>query len=69
VKYVSERKIGGSIEVMGRPGRRHKQLLDDLKQSSKYCILKKKGYFILLGTYFERGYGFVVRRTMEGMNR
>jgi hypothetical protein len=28
--------------VMGRLGRRRKQLLNDLKQNSKYCKLKKR---------------------------
>ena len=55
--------------MIGRPGRKRKQLLVDLKQSSRYCELKKKKeealYFILWGTNFERGNGLVVRRTME----
>ena len=28
--------------MIGRPGRKRKQLLVDLKQSSRYCELKKK---------------------------
>jgi hypothetical protein len=32
LKQVIERKIEGRIEVMRRLGRRHKQLLDDLKE-------------------------------------
>jgi len=67
IKYVIEGKIGGSIEVMGRRGRRCKQLLDDLKQNSRYCKLKKKEalYFTLWKTHFGRGYGPVVRQTVE----
>jgi hypothetical protein len=32
LKHVIEGKIEGRIEVTGRRGRRHKQLLDDLKE-------------------------------------
>jgi hypothetical protein len=33
LKHVIEGKIEGSIEMMGRRGRRHKQLLDDLTET------------------------------------
>jgi hypothetical protein len=33
LKYVTEGKINGRIEVTGRQGRRYKQLLDDLKET------------------------------------
>ena len=34
LKHVIEGKIEGMIEVMGRRRRRHKQILDDLKETS-----------------------------------
>jgi predicted urease superfamily metal-dependent hydrolase len=37
-KYVIE----GDIEGIGRQGRRHKQLLDDLKQTRRYWKLKEE---------------------------
>jgi hypothetical protein len=66
LKYVIEGKIVGRIEVTERRGRRHKQLLDDLK--------KKKGHWKLREealdrpqwrSLFGRGYGPVVRPTTE----
>jgi hypothetical protein len=35
LKYVSEGKIEGRIEVTGRRGRRRKQLMDDLKEKKR----------------------------------
>ena len=35
-QQVIERKIDRRTEVMGRRGRRHKQLLDDLKAKKQY---------------------------------
>jgi hypothetical protein len=34
--------IEGKIEVMGRGGRRRKQLLDDLKETRRYRKLKEE---------------------------
>jgi hypothetical protein len=34
--------IEGKIEVMGRRGKRRKQLLDDIKEMRSYWKLKKK---------------------------
>jgi len=48
IKYVIEGNIGGSIEVMRRTGRRRKQLLNNLKQNSRYCKLKKRKHYISL---------------------
>jgi hypothetical protein len=42
LKHVIEGKIEGRIEVMGRRGRRRKQLLDDLKEKTGYRKLKDK---------------------------
>jgi hypothetical protein len=64
------RKDGGSIEVMGRRGRRRcKQLLDELKEKRGYWKLKEEALDrTLWGTRFGRVYGPVVRRTAEWMN-
>jgi len=42
LKYVIEGKIGRSIGVAGRRGRRRKQLLDDLKKKRGYWKLERK---------------------------
>jgi hypothetical protein len=41
LKHDIEGKIERRIEVMGRQGRRHKQLLDDLKETRGYWKLKE----------------------------
>jgi hypothetical protein len=61
-----ERKLEGRIEMMGRQGRRRKQLLDDLKEKRRYWKLEEEALdCILWRTRFGRGYGPVVRQTME----
>jgi len=40
VKHVIEGKVEGRIEVMGRRGRRRKQLPEDLKEKKGYRKLK-----------------------------
>ena len=40
LKHVVKRKIEGSIQVMGRWGRRHKKLMDGLKEKKVYWRLK-----------------------------
>jgi hypothetical protein len=40
IKHVIEGKIEGKIEVMGRGGRRCKQLLDDIKGKRGYWKFK-----------------------------
>jgi len=58
-KHITRGKLEGSIKVMGR-GRKHKQLLDDLKENRGYCKLKEKTLdHTLWGTDFGKGYGFV----------
>ena len=43
---------------MGSRGRRHKQVLDDLKEKSGYCKLKGEAQGCnLQKTHFGRGYG------------
>jgi hypothetical protein len=66
LKHSFEGKIEGRIEVTGRRGRRHKQLLDDLKEKRGYCKLKEEVLDrTLWRTHFGRGYGPVVRQTAE----
>jgi hypothetical protein len=36
LKHVIEGKVEGRIQMMGRRGRRRKQLLDDLKEKRRY---------------------------------
>jgi hypothetical protein len=42
LKHVTEGKLEGRIEMTGRRGRRHKQLLDDLKGKRRYWKLKEE---------------------------
>jgi hypothetical protein len=42
LKHVIEGKIEGKIEVMGRRGRRCKQLLDDFKEVREYWKLEEE---------------------------
>jgi hypothetical protein len=64
LQRVIEGKIKGGTEVTGRRGRRHRKLLDDLKE--------RRGYFHLMEealgrsmwrARFGRGFGPVVRQT------
>jgi hypothetical protein len=69
LKQVIVWKIEGRIEVTGRRGRRHKQLLDDLKGKRVYWKFEVE---TLAGTLwsspFGRGYGTVVRLRSEWIN-
>jgi hypothetical protein len=66
LKHVIEGKLEGRIEMTGRRGRRHKQLLDDLKEKKRYCKLTEEALDrTLWRTRFGRGYGPVVRQTTE----
>jgi hypothetical protein len=61
-----EGKLEGRIKMTGRQGRRHKQLLDDLKEKRRYWKLKEEALDrTLWRTHFERGYGPGVRQTAE----
>jgi len=52
--------------VTGRQGRRHKQLLDDLKETTDYWELKEEALARTLWIAgCGRGYGTVVRQTTE----
>ena len=65
-KHVIEGKTGGVIDMMGRQGRRRKQLLDHLKETQGYWKLKEE---VLDRTLwwpgFWRGYWPVVRQAAE----
>jgi len=59
LQLVIEGKVG-RIEVTGRRGRRHLQLLDDLKEKRGYWKWKEEALRrILWRTGFGRGYGSV----------
>ena len=63
---VIEGKIKGRIEVTGRRGRRHRKLLDDLKERRGYFYLKEKALDRAMWTArFGRGFGPVVRQTTK----
>jgi hypothetical protein len=66
IKHVTEGKIEGRIEVMGRRGRRCKQLLDDLKERRGYWKLKEEALGgTLWRTCFGRGSGPVIKQTID----
>ena len=68
LKQVIEGKIEGRLRVMGRPGRRRKQLLADLKKKIGYCTRKLKEearYRALWRSRLGRGYGPVIRQTTK----
>jgi hypothetical protein len=66
IKHVIEGKIEGRIDVMGRRGRRRKQLLDDLKERRGVRKLKEEALGCTLRrTRFGRGFGTVVRQTTK----
>jgi hypothetical protein len=65
LKHAIEGMIEERIEVTGRRGRRHKQLLEDDKENRGYCNLKEALDRTLWRTRFGRGYRPVVRQTTE----
>jgi hypothetical protein len=66
LKHVIEGKKEGRIEVMGRRGRRRKQLLDDVKETRGYWKFEKEALDrTVWRTCFGSGYGPVVRQTTE----
>jgi hypothetical protein len=64
LKHVIEEKMGKD-RVTGRRGRRHKQLLNDLKEKKGYWKFKELDRILLI-TRFRRGCALVVRETEEG---
>jgi hypothetical protein len=63
---VTEGKIQGGIEVIGRQGRRRRKLLDDLKERTGYSHLKEEALDrTMWRAHFGRGFGPVVRQTTK----
>jgi hypothetical protein len=63
LRQVIEGKIRGEIEVRGR---RHRKLLDDLKEGRGYSHLKEKALDrTMWRARFGSGFGLVVRQTTE----
>jgi hypothetical protein len=54
LKHVIEGKLEGRTEMTGRRGRRHKQLLGDLKEKRRYWKLKEEA---LDRTLWRTGFG------------
>jgi hypothetical protein len=66
LRQITEGKIKGGIEVTGRRGRRRRKLLDDLKERRGYSHLKEEALDrTMWRVCFGRGFGLVVRRTIE----
>jgi len=66
LQRVTEEKIQGEIEVTGRQGRRHRKLLDDLKERIGYSHLKEEALDRIMWTaHFGRGFGPVIRQTTK----
>jgi hypothetical protein len=66
LQLVIEGKIKEGIEVTGRPGRRRKKLLDDLKDRRGYCHLKEEALDCAMWkAHFGIGFGPVVRQTTK----
>jgi len=66
LQRVTEGKIQGGIEVIGRQGRRRIKLLDDLKERTGYSHLKEKALDrSMWRARFGRGFGAVVRQTTK----
>ena len=63
LQRVTEGKIQGGIEVIGRQGRRRMKLLDDLKERRRYSYLKEEALDrTMWRARFGRGFGPVVRQ-------
>ena len=66
LQRVIEGKIKGGIEVTGRRGRRHRKLLDDLKERGGYSHLKEEALDrTMWRARFGRGFGPVVKQTTK----
>ena len=66
LQRVNEGKIKGGIEMTGRRGRKHRKLLDDLKERRGYSHLKEEALdHTMWRAHFGRGFGPVVRQTTE----
>jgi hypothetical protein len=66
LQQATEGKVKVGIEVTGRRGRRHRKLLDDLKERRGYSHLKEEALdHTMWRARFGRGFGPVVRQTTE----
>jgi hypothetical protein len=66
LQQIIEGKIKGGIELIGRRGRRRRNLLDDLKEMRGYSHLKEEALDRTVWTAgFGRGFGPVVRQTAK----
>jgi len=66
LQRVIEGKIKGGIEVTGRRRRKHRKLLDDLKERRGYSQLKAEALDrTMWRARFGRGFGPVVRQTTK----
>ena len=66
LQRVTEEKLQGGIEVIGRQGRRRTKLLDDLKERRGYSHLKEEALDrTMWRTRFGKGFGPVVRQTTK----
>jgi hypothetical protein len=66
LKQVIEGKIKGEMEVTRRRGRKHKKLLDDLKDRRGYSHLKEEALDrTMYRNRFGGGFGPVVRQNTE----
>jgi len=64
LQWVIEGKIKEGIEVTGKRGRRHRKLLDDLKERRGYSHLKEEALDrTMWRARFGGGFGPVVRQT------
>jgi hypothetical protein len=66
LQWITEGKAQGGIEVTGRQGRRHRKLLDELKEKRGYSHLKEEALDCTIWrARFGRGFGPVVRQTAK----
>ena len=66
LQRVTEGTIQEGIEVTGRQGRRHRKLLDNLKERRGYSHLKEEALDrTMWRARFGRGFGPVVRQTTK----
>jgi hypothetical protein len=68
LKQVIEGKIKGGIEITGRPGRKRRKLINDLKERRRYSDLKEEALDrTMCRTGFGKGFGPVVRQTAKSI--
>jgi ribosomal 50S subunit-associated protein YjgA (DUF615 family) len=66
LQRVTEGNIKSGIEVTGRRGRRHRKLLDDLKEKRGYSLLKEEALDrTIWRAGFGKGFGTSVRQTTK----